>query len=288
MCLGGSLGSNLLIHFYIHIPSKRMFSIPSIKTAFIGFSFTISTLSVVSAATIVAENFGGTGVDLNGTTADTFDSAITTAGGSATWVANASFNDDGSLVNGNNQSAYLNLGSYINDARGTASGKFTLSVTLTEISGGSWAGIAFFESNTPNVNDQFTEAGALGAASFIYRDTGDLDGFAIGSSNNIDNNNNAETGSQLLTMVLDLTPGGGYDGSANYGTVAFFQGDEATGTSLGSFTYTADQSFGSVGLTTAGGGTDGTYSGFELTQVPEPAVAMLASLGLLLLMGRRR
>ncbi len=76
------------------------------------------------AATIVTENFGGLSTAaLNGTTADTFDAAITTAGGSSTWVGQAGggtgaasvrFNADGSITTSGSVdgAAYLSVGNY--------------------------------------------------------------------------------------------------------------------------------------------------------------------------------
>lgn len=64
-----------------------------------------------AASTIVSESFGGLGTDpLNGTTADTFSSAITTAGGSSTWSATTPGWQADGAVGGNNGSAFLNLG----------------------------------------------------------------------------------------------------------------------------------------------------------------------------------
>jgi len=252
-------------------------------------AFAALTLGVSSAhaATIVSETFDGTGADLNGTTAETFASGITAAGGSNTWVAATSFNDDGSLVGGNNQSAYLNMGSYINDAKNTATGKFTLSATLSEVSGGAFASVGFFQGNTP-ADGNFTEPGTDGMGTLIYRDSGELDGFAgPGSANGVDGPD-GQSGDQLLTIVLDLTPGGGYDGASNFGTVTFIQGDEDTGTPLGSHTYTVDGTFGSIGLSSAGPNTNATYSNLTLAQVPEPSSLVLGSVGMTLCLLRRR
>lgn len=243
-----------------------------------------------AASTIVLENFGGTGDDLNGTTADTFAAGITTAGGSNTWDASTVYNDDGSLVSGGNDGAYLNMGSYINDSKGTAAGKFTLSATIGSVPTGKWAGFGFFESNTPGTGGNFANAGADGAGVIIYRETGELDGFAGLRTDNPVDGPDSQTGSQLLTIVLDLTPAGGFDGSTDYGTISFYQGDADTGTLLSgtSHTYTSPISFGSVGMSNASPGVNATFSGFELTQVPEPSALLLSGLSLLALLRRRR
>lgn len=259
------------------LPPKKSF------IAILAAALTSAQLSS-AATTIVAENFGGTGADLNGTTAETFATGITTAGGSSTWVADAVFNDDGSLVGGNNQSGHLNMGTYINDSKGTATGKFTLSVTINSVPLNRWAGFGFFVANAPATNDTFTNAGAFGSATIIYRETGELDGFAGPGTTTPVDGPDGQTGAQLLTIVLDLTT---HDNITDFGTVSFYQGD-ATGTLMGNHSYASDISFGSVGLSTAGTNVSTSYSGFELTQVPEPSVALLGSLGVLCLLRRRR
>ncbi len=247
----------------------------------------IICLSTATAATtIVSESFGGTGADLNGTTAEIFASGITTAGGSSTWSASTSFNDDGSLVSGNNQGAYLNMGTYINDTKGTASGLLTFSVIINSLPDSAWAGFGFFVGNTPSINENFTNALASGSGTIIWRNTdSELDGFAgPGSSNGVDGPNGVTAVPQLLTIVLDLTT---HDNTSDFGTVSFFQGD-GTGTAFGSHAYTSDISFGSIGLSTAGNNVNSSYSSFELSQVPEPSAALLSGFGAILLLRRRR
>jgi hypothetical protein len=88
-----------------------------------------------SSKILIKENFGGTGAALNGTTTDTFDAAITAAGGSSTWVAAANFLDNGVVTLATKQAAYLNLGSYINNAKGTVDGKFNVTMTISPTCG---------------------------------------------------------------------------------------------------------------------------------------------------------
>ncbi len=71
---------------------------------------------------LIQENFGSPGAALNGTAADTFDAALTSAGGSSTWGAAASFLVDGTVSLATRQAACLNLGNYINSAKGAAAG----------------------------------------------------------------------------------------------------------------------------------------------------------------------
>lgn len=93
--------------------------------------FAISSALPASAAILlVSESFDGNSADnLNGTSAGTFSSAIGDAGGSSTWGANTAFTADGgvTLYRG---SAHLNLGSYINDAKGQQNGIFVLQATV--------------------------------------------------------------------------------------------------------------------------------------------------------------
>lgn len=244
--------------------------------------FTILAAAFASAqlasgsTVIVAENFGGTGANLNGTTADTFALGITTSLGSNTWVGATSFKDNGIVNNGNNQNIYLNMGNYINATKGTANGLFTLSVTISPVNG-TWVGFGFFVDNTPGTSTNFTSVDSPGAGFFIYRSTGTLDGFGGPRSTNVVNGPTSQSGNQLMTIMLDLTPAGGYNGTDNFGTVSFIQGDANTA-SFGSYTHTNPISFGSIGFSAAGQ-SSGTLSGFQLTQIPEPSTALLGGLG---------
>lgn len=256
------------------------------------------TLAPASADVIVTEGFGGdNAATLNTTTAETFDGGITAAGGSDTWAAGSFYRADGTVGIGNqglDESAYLSLGSYINDRKGSADGKFTASATLDVGGLGSWLGFGFFKDNAPNVADTFVQDGAAGSGIFIYRDDRTLDGFAgYKSTNNVDGGSTTYSGSQLLTIVLDLTPDGGYDGSTNFGDITFYVGDADTGTSLGTHEYASDRTFGSFGLTAISNSvlaSPGSVSSLQLEQVviPEPASLALIGLGGLLIVTRRR
>jgi hypothetical protein len=78
------------------------------------------------------------------------------------------------------------------------------------------------------------------------------------------------TGPRTVTITLDLTPGGGYNGTNNFGTVTW--SDSVLGT-IGSFTYTSARDFGSILISGANPFT-GAISNLALEQVL-PAVAAL-------------
>ena len=241
--------------------------------------------SSLFAEVVIVENFGGGGAALNGTTADTFSSRIVTAGGSATWQAGSSFQDNGATTF-NTQSAFLDLGSFVNDSKGTADGLFDFSATISPTSGG-WLAISFFNDDA-NTDRHFAESIGSGQGSLLYRDTGELDGFGgPGADNNIDGPNGL-TGDQQLTVVLDLRT---HDNTTDFGNISFYQGDSETGALLGTHSYTSDGDFQYVGISN-NRNTLGSFSNFRLEQVsavPEPgSLAVLAFAGIIPVLTRRK
>jgi len=213
------------------------------------------------APALIAEPFIGPATSLNGKPADVFSPAITSAGGSTAWMASSAFLQNGT-VSGGNLSASLNLGNYLNNTKGTPNGKFALSMTLSEITG-TWISLGFAAENTPNIQNNFTNTGV---ATFIYRGqnsspAGELDMFGYLSQNAVDGPDGS-TGTRTLTVTLDLTPGGGYNGSNNFGTAIW--SDSVLGI-IGSFTYTVNRNFGSI-LISGASPFAGTVSGLTLTQ----------------------
>jgi hypothetical protein len=230
-----------------------------------------------NAGVIVSEDFGGNGSGgLNGTAADTFSPGITAAGGSAMWVANSGFLDNGLVSNISRRAAYLNMGSYINNAKGTAKGLFTLTMTISETSGTSWLSLGFGQENTPSTDKDFTNASSLnpqptlttnGLGTIIYRvqtssTGGELDMYGgPGSANAIDGPD-FNTGPRTLTVTLDLTPAGG-----TYGKVTW--SDSVLGV-INSYTYTAARTFNSILIT---GSATGTISNLTLSQAGQSSPA---------------
>ena len=220
--------------------------------------------------TLIEEDFGGSGGALHGTSTDTFASAITAAGGSATWVAASNFRDNGVVNLATRQAAYLNLGSYINNAKGTAAGKFELTMTIGPTVG-SWISLGFAAENTPNTLKDFTNSGSgtattTGLATIIYRATGavgELDMFGGNGNANAVDGPDGNTGNRTLTVTLDLSPAGGFNGTSNFGTVTW--SDSVLG-NLGTFTYTTTRTFGSL-LITESASSSGTVSALKLTQI---------------------
>ena len=256
--------------------------------------------SASHAAVIIADTFSGSVNDeLDGQSATTFAQGVTSAGGSAVWGFDS--NDTG-LFRANGEVVYtgastdldrsirLSLGSYIEDAKGTANGKFTLTATVAAPTGSdndssTWATVGFFSGN---VDAQAMFVGNNGLATSITRrvDSGNDDFFpGPGTAGAIDVGNNVSVGTQTFTTVLDFTPAGGYDEmNNNFGTVSFSSTSSPTPTT---FTYTTDQTFASVGFSLNDSALT-TFSNFSLSQIPEPSGLLLTALGSLALLRRKR
>ena len=164
-----------------------------------------------------------------------------------------------------NGSAHLNLGSYINDTAGTEAGRFELTMTIAETLG-TWIAFGFSTVNEPDPTENFTNPKTPGIATILYRDAdNELDMFTGPQNAGGVDGPNGLVGARTVTVSLDLTPSGGYNGTDNFGTVTWF--DSVLG-ALGSNTYATARSFGSI-LISEAGSTTGTVSALTLTQVNE-------------------
>jgi hypothetical protein len=231
---------------------------------------------------IVSENFGGLQANnLNSTTSDTFAAGITSAGGSSTWLARGTdFRANGAVIGSDSGtdrsgSAYLNLGSYINDAKGTASGKFVLSATVSTTAGG-WLSLGFAAENSPNTDRNFTNTSGgtgttTGIANMVVRLNGDIDQWAGPTNTNPVSADDTiiGTSNQTLTITLDFTPTGGYNGTDNFGTVIFNVAGAGSPYPTSAFTFTSNPTIGSILLGWAGSGANatGSYANLTLTQI---------------------
>ena len=234
--------------------------------------------------TLVAESFGGGTGPLNGAVAAPFAPVITAAGGSATWTAGVSFLANGTVsADAENRSAALNLGSYINATKGSSAGKFELSLTLSPVTG-SWISLGFAVENAPSTAKNFTNTGTgastTGLGTVIYRSNPssparELDLFGgPGNTNGIDGPD-GNTGSRTLTVTLDLTPGGGYNGSSHHGKVTW--SDSVLGNIGTPHVFTTATNFGSI-LISESGSSSGTISGLTLKQVTVDTAPVVLSL----------
>lgn len=243
------------------------------------------TLGSATASTvIVEETFGGAGGALDSSTAETFDAGIGAAGGSSAWVSSDTFFDDGSVVVGTSaiSSAYLNLGSYINDTKGSANGVFILTMTIGDVtgSGNTWLSMGFSALNEPSTTSHFLNQ--QGTGSIILRGSGELDMWGgPGGSVAIDGPD-GNAGDRTLTVTVDLSD---YNGVDNFGSVTWT--DSQIAGVLASHDYASDVDFSSIYISEANG-TLSTLSGLSLTQVPEPSSVALLGLGSLSMMFRRR
>jgi hypothetical protein len=167
---------------------------------------------------------------------------------------------------------YLNLGTYIDDTRGTVNGKFDLTMTISQTTG-TWISLGFATQNTPSTTKDFTDTGsgaatAIGMATIIYRATNAtptakaLACFAGPKSTLGFGNITGITGNRTVTLTLDLTPAN-YNGTTSFGKVTW--SDSVLG-ALTNYTYTTEPSFGSI-LISGSASSAGKVSALTLTQV---------------------
>ncbi|WFB35526.1 PEP-CTERM sorting domain-containing protein [Kiritimatiellota bacterium B12222] len=265
------------------------FPFPLIKVS----TFLLLLLSSISFGdmVLISDAFGGLSSEtLNGTDAGVFSSEITAAGGSATWVASDDFRADGSMVGTESDSALLYLGSYINDRKGTAVGKFSLTATLDPLTGAGVAGGDFlslgFFVGAIATDDDFASDGTQARATAITRVSSDSGDYfngpgASGGANAING-----VGLRTYTIVLDFTLESGYNGVTHNGTVTYHSDND--GGIPHSYTFSGVQNLEYIGIT-RDDGVLGGFSGFELRQIPEPSSLLLIfATGMGLVVLRRR
>lgn len=232
------------------------------------FTVVAGTYALATLPVLVTEDFTGGTENLHGSCAESFSPLILATNGSPTWVAkNGVFQAGGGITNGSLNTASLSLGSSVDATKGTPSGKFWLSATLARPTGGgdSWVSLGFFNTETPSVDSYFVNGGV---GTMLYRSGGLVNAYGVSTTSPI--TGHTLTGSQQFTIELDLTPAGGYNGSDNHGTVTFFEGTPSPANSIGTHTYTAAQSFRSLGVCTSLGPTHGKVSALSLTTLPPP------------------
>lgn len=244
------------------------------------------------SAILISESFGGSASDpLHGTTADIY-SGITN--GSSTWNASSDFKASGAVVTSGmtfNRTAYLSVGSYINDSRGTATGKFILTATIapvTEGGTGAWASVGFLGGSSISLDGNFAgSTSTMGYGNAILRkeDSSASDYFGgVGATGGL-NPGNFQNVISSFTITLDFTPAGGYNGTTNFGTATFSRAGNPT---TYSYTYTSQIGITAIGITTNASG-NSVFSDLVLTQVPEPSTMLLSGVaGFGLLLNRRR
>ncbi|MDD2598968.1 MAG: hypothetical protein PHO37_07075 [Kiritimatiellae bacterium] len=113
----------------------------------------------------------------------------------------------------------------------------------------------------PAASSDFVDQG--GVATIAYRLSRKLDMWAgVGVANPVNGPSNVH-GPRTLTMMLDLTPAGGYDGVGNFGTVSW--SDSILG-DLGSYTYASNIEFNWI-LISSRSAASGTISTLLLEQL---------------------
>lgn len=260
--------------YYVNAPAGAVLDLSGNPMAAItgtsAWAFTTS-----SAVPLVVENFSGSGSSLSGTSADVFDAAITTAGGSAVWGAGAGFLENGAVGAATNSNAFLNIGSYINNAKGQPDGKFELTLTIAEGTT-AWVSLGFNASGAPDTALNFTQNSGVGT--IIYRGqtptpniSGEIDMFGGFANQNGVDGPDLNTGFRTLTATLDLT---GHNGTTNFGSVSW--SDSVLGP-LGSYTFPSNRNFGSLIITQAV--TSSAIDGLAFYRIAPPANSYAAWIG---------
>jgi len=261
------------------LPSRSVSSLHlnPLRTLFAGAAVALLLpLGLQAQVVLISEDFNGPdATNLTGKTPTSLDSSLAgetwqgPVGGSAPF----DFEQNGDIDAGSN-TTYVDVGSIINDAKGTANGVFTLSANFASAPTGNWFAIGFY------TNAQAGSAGTVGnQAGILFRDNGDLEGWS-GTIVSPDFATGIST--ETISVELDLST---WDNATDFGTITFASGSASATHNLTSDINWTDVGFGATSTT----GT-GQILSFELTQVPEPSVGllMIGGLGLVALAKRRR
>ena len=238
--------------------------------------------TAAQAAVIFNDTFTGNTTDLNG-------KVPTSTTGGAAWVAASNFDRDGSF-DGSPGSATLAF----TPSNGLI---YSLDASISGISGdGNWIALGF--ANGQSVTAGTTNRFVSGNGNVVVGQA-----WMLARGNNTPNPNAAHTvgttdpepwtgavatadgGDLDLRIVLDTTGGSGT-------WIATWFAKEATD---GSYTQVrasepivTEANLTSVGFAVSNSGISGTLTSFSLTTIPEPSSALLAALGALSLLRRRR
>jgi hypothetical protein len=259
--------------YYVNAPAGAFLDLSGNPAAAISGT-SAWTFTTSSAAPIIVENFNGSGASLNGTSADVFNAAITTAGGADTWTTGSGFLENGAVDNATSSLAYLNLGSYLNDAKGTAAGKFAFTLTIAENTT-SWIALGLNSATTLTTSLNFTNNNGVGTV--IYRGQnstptpGEIDMFGGFANANVVDGPDANTGFRTLTVTLDFT---GHDGVSNFGSVTW--SDSVLGI-LGSYNFPTNRNLSSLVISHPGN--SGAINGLAVYQITPPANTFASWIG---------
>ena len=218
---------------------------------------------------------GGSQPSINGTAVANAGTGVDT-----TWTAGADSNGvlrtDGHVFTLASDSAYVGLGSIVENAKGSATGVFTLTTVMNQPGGSNWVSSGFFLS--PSVTESFVDAGGL--ASALYRTNGNLD-FFYGNGTGLGSITDFAAPSPDPVTLISILDVSGYNGTDNFGIVSFHVG-AVDGTPEGFYAIQDGDgitSFANIaaGISTQSGGGEGVIQSITLTQVPEPSTyALLA------------
>jgi len=243
----------------------------------------ISITSGAQAALLLQHTFDGGTASLNGTALDTNNISA------STWVAGASgsyVDQNGNIIATNAAAAWVGLNGAI--TMGSADDIFEVAMVADKLGlnfdfqGGFW-GPAI-----PSVTGQ--HQWQSGTAFWRWQDNSVTAYAGAGLTGSISGSsalaNNA--GPTLLTLRLDLT-----DATLTNNSFSLYLGDSATGTLVGSATFSGDESFEELGFSARvlGGNSGAQVTSLALTQIPEPSSSTIL-LGLsaiaMTALGRRR